>query len=141
MVFKEIRVGPDYQADVPEDNDEPSPDIAQSDVRGELVWDPDSLEDQMIIEYLTNFYRMENGTAKPNSVIQIPDDETALKTFFQNKYDQEKALDLIKTFMNGNKSNDQTVFTDDEATIFEDGLKVYGKNFSAIQKNLVRARF
>ncbi|RMX40082.1 hypothetical protein pdam_00002308 [Pocillopora damicornis] len=113
---KEIQIGPDHQAEVPEvlgPNYQDAPYLKDD----KCLWDP----------------RKVNGKD-----YVIRDDEQALYLLLQCDYIVEEAISKRKS--QTNPQAEMALWSEDECRDFESGLRVYGKDFRQIQKNKVISR-
>lgn len=137
---RQIQVGPEHQADVPEglaEYGDSSPPYEEADV---ILWDPSQLPEQEVDQYLSsvqvgteNSAASGGGEGDGDSAQQQFD---ALSLLHQCGYKAEEAIkrrQLLST-RNGVPAN---TFSSPDAENFEIGLKVHGKDFHAIQKDQV----
>ncbi|KAF4089186.1 hypothetical protein AMELA_G00063940 [Ameiurus melas] len=116
-----IRVGADYQAQIPEYKPEPESDYSEKDQRSMLVWSPNSqVSDAMLDEYIL--------MAKEKHGYNM---EQSLGMLLWHKHDVEKSLADLANF---------TPFPDDwtveDKVLFEQAFSFHGKSFHRIQQML-----
>ncbi|XP_065680258.1 mesoderm induction early response protein 1 isoform X1 [Hydra vulgaris] len=130
---KEIQIGPDHQAVVkpflcPYKEGE---DTAEKDDK--LLWKPDIISPQKLQNYLTVVYKlMEHGYQAPDH-----DDEQALFTLLQTG---DVTLAINKRQEQESHPTDIALWSEEECQNFEQGLRVFGKDFRLIQQNKVQSR-
>lgn len=84
----------------------------------------------------------ETGGQDQPKLICLRDDETALKLLYESQYDVESALVAWKRTVSERVQKEPAAddpdrpWTEEEQTLFEDGLKVHGKNFRLIQQEV-----
>ncbi|BFZ16774.1 hypothetical protein BsWGS_19812 [Bradybaena similaris] len=140
---KTIQVGSDFQAVIPVGlsiyGDAPA-----YENEDRLLWDPSKIKDENALnEYLCNIQR--EVDKKVHTVSNIPrgkhirDDEQALFLLLQCDNNIEEAERRRK--MQAVPPTDvMSLWSEDECRNFEDGLRLYGKNFHEIHHNKVRTR-
>ncbi|CAG5119831.1 unnamed protein product, partial [Candidula unifasciata] len=140
---KTIQVGSDFQAVIPVGlsvyGDAPA-----YENEDRLLWDPSKIKDETALnEYLCNIQR--EVDKKLQTVSNIPrgkhirDDEQALFLLLQCDNNIEEAERRRK--MQAVPPTDvMSLWSEDECRNFEDGLRLYGKNFHEIHHNKVRTR-
>ncbi|KAK3568166.1 hypothetical protein QTP86_032693 [Hemibagrus guttatus] len=116
-----IRVGADYQAQIPEYKPEPESDYSERDQRSMLVWSPNSqVSDAMLDEYIL--------MAKEKHGYNM---EQSLGMLLWHKHDVEKSLADLANF---------TPFPDEwtveDKVLFEQAFSFHGKSFHRIQQML-----
>lgn len=128
---KEIQIGADYQADVDRvlsedrNNDEVHDD--------KLLWRPNMIGTEQLNRYLNIVYKLTDI----NSQTPDRDDEQALYTLLQMK---SVDLALKKRQEQEKQPPDVSLWSEEECQSFEQGLRVFGKDFRLIQKNKVVTR-
>ncbi|VDM44347.1 unnamed protein product [Toxocara canis] len=151
---KNVRQGPFYQATIPAFI---SPDVDYSSAERELLlWRPPA-ESQMesVESYLRNFYDMAfRSSASANAADlsrlsvatqqqqPLRDDESALKAFLDTGYDVDAAMAKYP-FPAANAPQisigpNPSKWTDTDCQLFEEGMRIHGKNFFIIQRSQVR---
>ncbi|KAH9523377.1 Mesoderm induction early response protein 1 [Bulinus truncatus] len=140
---KTIQVGSDFQAVIPVGlsvyGDAPA-----YENEDRLLWDPSKIKDETALnDYLCNVQR--EVDRKLHAVSSIPrgkhirDDEQALFLLLQCDNNIEEAERRRK--MQAVPPTDvMSLWSEDECRNFEDGLRLYGKNFHEIHHNKVRTR-
>ncbi|KAK0069927.1 mesoderm induction early response protein 1-like isoform X1 [Biomphalaria pfeifferi] len=140
---KTIQVGSDFQAVIPVGlsvyGDAPA-----YENEDRLLWDPSKIKDEAALnDYLCNVQR--EVDRKLYAVCSIPrgkhirDDEQALFLLLQCDNNIEEAERRRK--MQAVPPTDvMSLWSEDECRNFEDGLRLYGKNFHEIHHNKVRTR-
>lgn len=154
-----IQVGSDYQAQIPDGLCKYG-DVPAYENDDKLLWDPKSLKDKDVEEYLSRIQHMDslelaegcgnNGSSDVSSgYISIPDtslpqgchirdDEQALHLLLQCGHKVDEALRRRRM-----QSQLNTIFepmsswSEEECRNFEEGLRLYGKDFFSIQRNKV----
>ncbi|XP_060776049.1 REST corepressor 2 isoform X2 [Neoarius graeffei] len=116
-----IRVGADYQAQIPEYKPELEPDYSERDQRSMLVWSPNSqVSEAMLDEYIL--------MAKEKHGYNM---EQSLGMLLWHKHDVEKSLADLANF---------TPFPDEwtveDKVLFEQAFSFHGKSFHRIQQML-----
>ncbi|XP_052065977.1 mesoderm induction early response protein 1-like [Mytilus californianus] len=139
---KTIQVGHDFQASVPEGlckyGDAPA-----YENEDRLLWDPDKLEDSVVENYLNEIHSQALQAATGVNAIptgaHIRDDEQALYMLLQCGHNVEEALRRRK--MQAIPPTDtMSLWSEEECRNFENGIRVYGKDFYLIQQNRVKTR-
>lgn len=154
---RSIHVGPEYQAQVPDglSHYDGVPAYENEDT---LLWDPTLLHDKEVEEYLKQIQHLKNleGDAvdhpapdgsplvsvipDPNCPIgtHIRDDQQALYLLHQCGHKAEEALRRrrMQSLKNG-LFDPMTSWSEEECRNFEEGLRIYGKDFYLIQENKV----
>ncbi|KAL5269803.1 hypothetical protein ACHWQZ_G003316 [Mnemiopsis leidyi] len=138
---KEISVGPEYQAEIPALLEKK--DVTEEETEEEkdtLLWRPDKLNSDDLNRYLSKVYSLD----------ELPiadahrDDEEALYILHSHGYKVDNALERAEKQVNSRSrccvGQIMKPWTEDECQSFENGLKLYGKQFHLIQKNLVPSR-
>ncbi|XP_035988026.1 mesoderm induction early response protein 2 [Fundulus heteroclitus] len=136
---KEIMVGSMYQAKIPPLNPHISEERAYSN-DDQLLWRPGLLPVQEVEEFLLNAQRLcgqEGAVWTQGATVQ--DNEQALYELVKCNFNAEEALRRlrfnVKVF-----SEELCSWSEEECRNFENGYRVYGKNFHLIQANKVRTR-
>lgn len=160
-----IQVGPDHQATVSEqpilkidEEDLSEIDSIMNTDHSMLLWNPKHLNEEQVEFFLKIFLNnnseknlnvLSDKSTKLNDEIsstvvdslqQQRDDELALFVLFKNDYEVETALNLLNDKTKLNKEFiDLFTFieqwSEEDCDLFEDGLRVYGKDFHQIQIN------
>ncbi|GIY52694.1 mesoderm induction early response protein 1 [Caerostris extrusa] len=132
---KTIQVGPDYQAVIPEGLSRYD-DVPAYENEDRLLWDPtvlpDNEESRKPIKRPTGVYAIPTGS-------HVRDDEQALYLLLQCGFSQEEAL-RRKRMQPIPAADTMTLWSEEECRSFENGLRIYGKDFHLIQMNKVRTR-
>lgn len=137
---RQIQVGPDHQALVPDGvseviDPETAP-YAEADV---VLWDPSRLSEQEVESYLTQVRQTwdnENGPADVSTAELAQREFDALSLLHQCGYKTEDAIQRIQSQAVGN-GVPSVVLNPADVESFENGLKVHGKDFHAIHKDQV----
>ncbi|CAG5126395.1 unnamed protein product, partial [Candidula unifasciata] len=140
---KTIQVGSDFQAVIPAglSTYDDTPAYENED---RLLWDPTKIVDENILnDYLCNVQREVDKKLHAVAVIprgkHVRDDEQALFLLLQCDNNVEEAERRRK--MQAVPPTDvMSLWSEDECRNFEDGLRLYGKNFHEIHHNKVRTR-
>ncbi|XP_034439857.1 mesoderm induction early response protein 2 [Hippoglossus hippoglossus] len=138
---KEIMVGSIYQAKIPPLN----PNTYQEKVdssEDQLLWRPGVLPVQEVEEFLLNTQRprRQEGAARTSMQANtVRDNEQALYELIKCKFNAEEALRRLR-FNVKVVSDELCAWSEEECRSFEQGYRVYGKNFHLIQANKVRTR-
>jgi hypothetical protein len=138
---KTIMVGPDFQAAIPEGLCQYD-DALPYENEDKLLWEPSQLTAAQADDYLV---KAQEPLATAIGVNAIPtgshvkDDEQALYLLLQCGYNIEEALRRRR--MNVVTPTDtMSLWSEEECRNFENGLRLYGKDFHLIQQNKVRTR-
>ncbi|XP_063231828.1 mesoderm induction early response protein 1 [Bacillus rossius redtenbacheri] len=139
---KTIMVGSDFQAAIPEGLCKYD-DALPYENDDKLLWNPSQMMEDQIEEFLVKARESLQNNAQGVSVIptgtHTRDDEQALYLLLQCGYNVEEALRRRR--MNAVQPTDtMSLWSEEECTNFENGLRSYGKNFHLIQQNKVRTR-
>jgi len=132
---KEIQIGPEHQAVVPETmgpNYEEDP-YSKDD---KCLWDPKKVSVTELQHYLNSICQIPGLEGVRRDVLR--DDEQALYLLLQCNYVVEDAIGKRKS--QTNPQAEMALWSEDECRDFESGLRVYGKDFRQIQKNKVMSR-
>lgn len=130
---KEIQIGDNYQAEVDENL---SPYTAQEktlDSDDRLLWTPSVISPEKLTSYLDLVYKLSDFGSQHSD----RDDEQALFTLLQTR-DVNAALQ--KRQEQDRQPPDVSLWSEEECQNFEQGLRVFGKDFCLIQKNKVQTR-
>lgn len=135
-------VGSDYQAVIP-DGFRRYGDTRPYENEDKLLWDPGQTNDVDLVNYMVSV-KTANETAAGGERKIIPqgshvrDDEQALYLLHQCGYNYDEALRRNRG-SNCSTPNVATmsVWSEEECRLFENGLRVYGKDFYSIQQNKV----
>ncbi|NXO49606.1 MIER1 protein, partial [Aramus guarauna] len=139
---KEIMVGSMFQAEIPagickyKENEK----VYEND--DQLLWNPDFLPEHKVIEFLNEASRRtgdEKGLDAIPEGSHIKDNEQALYELVKCNFDTEESLRRLRFNVKAARE-ELSVWTEEECRNFEQGLKVYGKDFHVIQANKVRTR-
>ncbi|NXV90840.1 MIER1 protein, partial [Calonectris borealis] len=139
---KEIMVGSMFQAEIPagickyKENEK----VYEND--DQLLWNPDFLPEEKVIEFLNEASRRtgdEKGLDAIPEGSHIKDNEQALYELVKCNFDTEESLRRLRFNVKAARE-ELSVWTEEECRNFEQGLKVYGKDFHVIQANKVRTR-
>ncbi|KAF6726408.1 Mesoderm induction early response protein 2 [Oryzias melastigma] len=136
---KEIMVGSMYQAKIPPLTPHLNHEKAYSG-EDQLLWTPDSLPAQDVEDFLLNAQRLcgQQGAVWTQEAT-IKDNEQALYELVKCNFNAEEALRRlrfnVKVF-----TEELCSWSEEECRNFEQGYRVYGKNFHLIQANKVRTR-
>ncbi|NXW09733.1 MIER1 protein, partial [Fregetta grallaria] len=139
---KEIMVGSMFQAEIPagickyKENEK----VYEND--DQLLWNPDFLPEDKVIEFLNEASRRtgdEKGVDAIPEGSHIKDNEQALYELVKCNFDTEESLRRLRFNVKAARE-ELSVWTEEECRNFEQGLKVYGKDFHVIQANKVRTR-
>ncbi|XP_031459841.1 mesoderm induction early response protein 1 isoform X1 [Phasianus colchicus] len=140
--IKEIMVGSMFQAEIPagicryKENEK----VYEND--DQLLWNPDVLPEDKVIEFLNEASRRtgdEKGLDAIPEGSHIKDNEQALYELVKCNFDTEESLRRLRFNVKAARE-ELSVWTEEECRNFEQGLKVYGKDFHVIQANKVRTR-
>lgn len=136
---RHIQIGPEHQADVPDGLEEYEDDSQPYQEPDVILWDPSQLPEQEVDQYLS-CVQADSGKAATA-------DEKATGDSAQNLFD---ALSLLhncgykadeaikrKQIISAQNGVPPLTLASSEAENFENGLKVHGKDFHAIQKDQV----
>ncbi|NXW93824.1 MIER1 protein, partial [Alopecoenas beccarii] len=138
----EIMVGSMFQAEIPagickyKENEK----VYEND--DQLLWNPDFLPEDRVIEFLNEASRRtgdEKGLDAIPEGSHIKDNEQALYELVKCNFDTEESLRRLRFNVKAARE-ELSVWTEEECRNFEQGLKVYGKDFHVIQANKVRTR-
>lgn len=151
---RSIQVGADYQAQVP-DGLCRYDDVLPYENEDTLLWDPTALHGKEVEEYLKQVSHLKRLEAEQcgESPPLIPppdaphtddghirDDQQALYLLHQCGHKAEEALRRRRMQLQKISMFDpMTSWSEEECSNFEEGLRIYGKDFYLIQKNKVRA--
>ncbi|NXT21817.1 MIER1 protein, partial [Syrrhaptes paradoxus] len=108
----------------------------------QLLWNPDFLPEDKVIEFLNEASRRtgdEKGLDAIPEGSHIKDNEQALYELVKCNFDTEESLRRLRFNVKAARE-ELSVWTEEECRNFEQGLKVYGKDFHVIQANKVRTR-
>ena len=133
---RQIQVGPEHQADVPDCLSESESDPVP--VQDHIEWDPDRLPDQEVERYL-NIVKSTACSEPANQQdgdVKVAPVHVALSLLHQCDYRPDEALQKQESVVK-NGSESAIVLTDSEVKLFEDGLLTHGKDFHAIHKDQV----
>lgn len=148
-----IQVGTDFQAVVP-DGLSCYDGVPAYENEDRILWDPATLNDLNVEEYLRRVKETSPDSGSPPEVsglnpmpeltlasddMIIRDDEQALYLLLQCGYKSDEALRRRKMQPQKNTSmfESMTPWSEEECRNFEEGLRLFSKDFHAIQKNKV----
>jgi hypothetical protein len=136
---KEIHVGEDYQAVVPDKPDTDYQADAQMD-RDLLVWDPSRLQADQVTSYLEQaVWRTPEGA---NGIEALPlgapdgDNEKALFVLHKCGYEVQKALEALPHETDSSFQALPAPWSEEDCVGFETGLRMFGKDFPSILEKL-----
>nr|XP_029135849.1 mesoderm induction early response protein 2 [Labrus bergylta] len=138
---KEIMVGSMYQAKIPPLCPYAYQDRAYSS-EDQLLWRPDVLPMQEVEEFLLYAQRsrgQEGAACLRTQGDTVQDNEQALYELVKCNFNAEEALRRLN-FNVKVLSEELCAWSEEECRSFEQGYRVYGKNFHLIQANKVRTR-
>ncbi|XP_071302042.1 mesoderm induction early response protein 3-like isoform X2 [Agelaius tricolor] len=138
---KEIKVGLQYQAEIPPYLGRYSNNEKAYENEDHLLWKPDVISENKVKEYL---FETSLRAGNENMIGRIPeglhtrDNEQALYELLKSSHNVKEATERYCS--NGKASQEMTAWTEEECRSFEHALLIYGKDFHLIQKNKVRTR-
>ncbi|XP_041133612.1 mesoderm induction early response protein 1-like isoform X3 [Polyodon spathula] len=134
---KEIMVGSMYQAETPSGLCKYKENQKVYENDDQLLWNPEFVPEDKVVEFLTEASKRsgeEKGVEAVPEGCHIKDNEQALYELVKCNFDTEEALRRLR--FNVKAARDElSVWTEEECRNFEQGLKVYGKDFHLIQGN------
>ncbi|KAI1280544.1 Mesoderm induction early response protein 1 [Halotydeus destructor] len=152
-----IQVGSEYQAQIV-DGLSKYDGVPAYENEDTLLWDPSGLEEKDIVDYLGNIQHLKevddsvalDAVSEQAPLIRLPDpalptgchirdDQQALYLLHQCGHKADEALRRMQSQKNDVFSC-MTSWSEEECQNFEEGLRVYGKDFHLIQKNKVKTR-
>ncbi|NXY91487.1 MIER1 protein, partial [Alcedo cyanopectus] len=139
---KEIMVGSMFQAEIPAGTCKYKENEKVYENDDQLLWNPDFLPEEKVIEFLKEASRRtgdEKGLDAIPEGSHIKDNEQALYELVKCNFDTEESLRRLRFNVKAARE-ELSVWTEEECRNFEQGLKVYGKDFHVIQANKVRTR-
>ncbi|NXC86003.1 MIER1 protein, partial [Cercotrichas coryphoeus] len=139
---KEIMVGSMFQAEIPAGTCKYKENEKVYENDDQLLWNPDFLPEDKVIEFLSEASRRtgeEKGLDAIPEGSHIKDNEQALYELVKCNFDPEESLRRLRFNVKAARE-ELSVWTEEECRNFEQGLKVYGKDFHVIQANKVRTR-
>ncbi|RLV82466.1 hypothetical protein DV515_00016602, partial [Chloebia gouldiae] len=139
---KEIMVGSMFQAEIPAGTCKYKENEKVYENDDQLLWNPDFLPEDKVIEFLNEASRRtgeEKGLDAIPEGSHIKDNEQALYELVKCSFDPEESLRRLRFNVKAARE-ELSVWTEEECRNFEQGLKVYGKDFHVIQANKVRTR-
>ncbi|NWV61938.1 MIER1 protein, partial [Malurus elegans] len=139
---KEIMVGSMFQAEIPAGTCKYKENEKVYENDDQLLWNPDFLPEDKVIEFLKEASRRtgeEKGLDAIPEGSHIKDNEQALYELVKCNFDTEESLRRLRFNVKAARE-ELSVWTEEECRNFEQGLKVYGKDFHVIQANKVRTR-
>ncbi|NWR61642.1 MIER1 protein, partial [Bucorvus abyssinicus] len=139
---KEIMVGSMFQAEIPAGTCKYKENEKVYENDDQLLWNPDFLPEDKVIEFLSEASRRtgeEKGLDAIPEGSHIKDNEQALYELVKCNFDTEESLRRLRFNVKAARE-ELSVWTEEECRNFEQGLKVYGKDFHVIQANKVRTR-
>lgn len=158
---KTIRIGPEYQADVPDteslqipiiitrNSNSSNNDGSNEDQNNDqkellcwnqgLVWNGHKISESDVEDFLSKFYLSfgEHEAQKFKTPISLVDNESALLALLECNFDFESTLQKISGQQKAILTADERIlilWTENEIVAFEEALKTNGKNFNLIQK-------
>jgi hypothetical protein len=138
---KTIMIGTSYQASIPEGLCKYD-DALPYENEDKLLWEPSPITDSDIEQFLKKSREPLTIDDTVNSIptgTHVRDDEQALYLLLQCGYNVEEGLRRRK--MNSVlPSETMSLWSEEECKNFENGLRIYGKDFHLIQQNKVRTR-
>ncbi|GBL95697.1 Mesoderm induction early response protein 1 [Araneus ventricosus] len=117
----ELRIGSEFQADIPQLKSLKLCDLIQND-EDKHLWCSSILPEDEVVDYLHSIRLL--GWKGLN-------EEKALILLHRSNYDKKEALRRFNLLPDGFRS---TVWSQNECLLFEDGIQKFGKDFSSIQK-------
>ncbi|XP_071851492.1 mesoderm induction early response protein 1-like isoform X3 [Apostichopus japonicus] len=138
---KDINVGRDFQAAVPEGLS-PYDDGPVYENEDALLWDPSKLEDGDVEDFLSQIQLPSHGPQDGNSIpsgTHVRDDEKALFILLQCGHSVDEALRRNRMQIVA-PTDELSLWSEEECRNFESGLRTYGKNFYLIHRHKVRTR-
>ncbi|XP_068127355.1 mesoderm induction early response protein 2 isoform X2 [Hyperolius riggenbachi] len=115
--------------------------VRDSQDKDQLLWDPNVLPEREVENYLSQAAEYQLGTSRAcdqdESIVR--DNEQALYELVKCRYHTEEALRRL-SFNVKVVQGQLCAWSEDECRSFEQGFRVYGKNFHLIQANKVRTR-
>ncbi|NXK86782.1 MIER1 protein, partial [Formicarius rufipectus] len=139
---KEIMVGSMFQAEIPAGTCKYKENEKVYENDDQLLWDPECLPEEKVVEFLSEASRRtgdEKGLEAIPEGSHIKDNEQALYELVKCNFDTEESLRRLRFNVKAARE-ELSVWTEEECRNFEQGLKVYGKDFHVIQANKVRTR-
>lgn len=133
---KTIMVGSDFQAKIPVGMCQYD-DALPYENDDKILWDPSALTEKQIEEFLIKAH--ESLLNNTHIGTHIKDDEQALYLLLQCGYNVEEAL-RRRRLNSVPQADTMSIWSEEECRNFEIGMRMYGKDFHAIQKNKVRTR-
>lgn len=148
---RSIQVGPEHQAVIPESLSQYD-DVPAYENEDTILWEPSKLSETDVEQYL-KVVKVSSADYGPPDIndkssglselnlpqnISVRDDEQALFILLQAGHKSDEAIRRRK--MQSNKIGlfeTMTSWSEEECCEFEDGLRIFGKDFHAIQKNKV----
>lgn len=140
---KEIMVGSMFQAEIPAGTCKYKENEKVYENEDQLLWSPAVLAEAEVLQFLGEASRRSGG--EPRGLEAIPegshvkDNEQALYELVKCNFDPEESLRRLRFNVRAARE-ELSVWTEEECRNFEQGLKVYGKDFHVIQANKVRTR-
>ncbi|XP_018417189.1 PREDICTED: mesoderm induction early response protein 2-like isoform X1 [Nanorana parkeri] len=109
--------------------------------KDQLLWDPSVLPEREVENYLIKVadYQLRTGDSYNQDEGIVRDDEQALYELVKCRFHTEEALRRLH-FNVKVVQGQLCAWSEDECRSFEQGFRVYGKNFHLIQANKVRTR-
>ncbi|XP_071952783.1 mesoderm induction early response protein 1-like [Antedon mediterranea] len=139
---KEINIGEDFQATIP-DGLSPYDDVPAYENEDRLLWDPSKLDDDQTERYLNQIQTSSSSNAKGLEAVpqgaHTRDDEKVLYVLLQCGYNVDEALRRHKIQIPP-ITDEMSLWSEDECRFFESGLRSYGKNFHLIKQHKVQTR-
>ncbi|XP_041357861.1 mesoderm induction early response protein 1-like [Gigantopelta aegis] len=139
---KVIQVGHDYQAVVPEGLSKYG-DAPAYENEDRLLWNPSKTENATVEKYLKDVHKqnlqISQGVNSIPTGAHVADDEQALYLLLQCGHNVEEAL-RRRNMQAVATSDPMSLWSEEECRNFENGLRLYGKNFYLVQQIKVRTR-
>ncbi|XP_071966958.1 mesoderm induction early response protein 2 isoform X2 [Engystomops pustulosus] len=109
--------------------------------KDQLLWDPNVLPEREVENYLNQAveYQHQTGGRSCQDEGNIRDNEQALYELVKCRFNTDEALRRLSFNVKVVQGN-LCAWSEDECRSFEQGFRVYGKNFHLIQANKVRTR-
>ncbi|XP_073724109.1 mesoderm induction early response protein 3 isoform X1 [Misgurnus anguillicaudatus] len=137
---KEIMVGSQYQAEVPEGLSHYNDDEKVYEEEDELLWCPGVLSECKVRNYLREaMSQTTDGNMDDYTSDHIQDNEEALFELLKCDYDTCEALTRHRRNVRMSKE-ESPPWSEDECRNFEHALQIYEKNFHLIQRHKVQTR-
>ncbi|XP_046849851.1 mesoderm induction early response protein 1-like [Xenia sp. Carnegie-2017] len=132
---KEIHVGPEHQAIVPETTC-PHKNEKDDKYNSKCLWSPKGISQHKLQKYMDTVCG--SGWDGGTTAISKGDDEQALYVLLQCNYDCDEALKKFKS--QTPPAQAMTFWSEEECRNFELGLRQFGKDFISIQQSKIPGR-